>query len=92
MHYLGMDLRLAEVALALAAGVARGDESAEALTVGGFDSVEEAARAHAYLNGFLLVLLAKARNEEVESSVRYVKWMLGDHGPDGGTSSGMRPL
>jgi hypothetical protein len=87
-----MDLRLAEVALGLAAGVARGDEAAESLVVGGFESVDEAARAHAYLAGFRLVLLAKARHEEVKATVPYVESMLHDHGTGGGTSSGLRPL
>jgi hypothetical protein len=73
-----MDRRLAEVALGLAAGVARGDETAESLLVDGFDSVEQAAEAHAYLRGFLLVLLAKARNEEVTATVPYVDSMLRD--------------
>jgi hypothetical protein len=88
LQYLGMDLRLAGVALGLAAGVARGDEAAESLVVGGFESVDEAARAHAYLAGFLLVLLAKARNEEITTTVPYVESMLGDHG----TNSGVRPV
>ena len=73
-----MDRRLAEIALGLAAGVARGDETAESLLVDGFDSVEQAAEAHAYLSGFLLVLLAKARNQEVTATVPYVHSMLRD--------------
>jgi hypothetical protein len=87
-----MDIRLAEMALGLAAGVARGDEAAESLVVDGFDSVEDAVRAHAYLSGFLLVLLAKARNEDVNATVPYIESILRDHGTGSGTSSGMRPL
>ncbi len=87
-----MDRRLAEVALGLAAGIARGDEAADSLVEGGFESVEEAARAHAYLSGFLLILLAKARNEEVQSTVPYVQSMFRDPETGSGVSSGMRPL
>jgi hypothetical protein len=87
-----MDIRLAEVALGLAAGVARGDEAAESLVVDGFDSVEKAVQAHAYLSGFLLVLLAKARDEEVDATVPYIQSMFRDHGTGSGTRSGMRPL
>jgi hypothetical protein len=83
-----MDRRLAEVALGLAEGVARNDDAVEPLLADGFDSVEQAAHAHAYLAGFLLVVLAKARNEDVSDSVRYVRSML--HGE--GTGSGMRSL
>jgi hypothetical protein len=87
-----MDLRLAEMALGLAAGVARGDEAADSLVVGGFESVQEAARAHAYLSGFLLVLLAEARNEQIVTTVPYVRSMFRDRGTGRGSSSGMRPV
>jgi hypothetical protein len=64
------------VALALARGVARGDTGADDLLVAGFNSVEEAAQAHAYLAGFLLQLLAAARAEEVTATVEYVQAKL----------------
>jgi hypothetical protein len=71
-----MDRPPVKVALGLAEGVARGDTDAEALLVAGFNSVDEAARAHAYLTGFLLQLLAHTRSEDLRSTVRYVRAML----------------
>ena len=67
-----------KVALGLAEGVARGDSEAEGLLVAGFDSAEEAARAHAYLTGYLLQLLADARDEDLPATAHYVRNML-DH-------------
>jgi hypothetical protein len=66
------------VALALAEGVARGDSDADALLVTGFNSLEEAARAHAYLSGFVLQLLADARSEDLMVTVAYVGFKLLD--------------
>ena len=71
-----MDAQLAKVALALEEGLARGDTDAEALLTSGFDLVETAARAHAYLAGFLLQLLAEARGEDPTATVVYVQYML----------------
>jgi hypothetical protein len=82
-----MDRRLAEVALGLAEGVARNDAAAESLLVDAFDSVEQAAHAHAYLAGFLLVLLAEERNEGVSDCGLYVRSMLRGEGPGSGIRS-----
>ena len=71
-----MDRPPVKIALALAEGVARGDSDADGLLVAGFDSVEEAARAHAYLAGFLLELLARSRSEDVTATVGYVRTKL----------------
>jgi hypothetical protein len=71
-----MDTPLAKLALALAGGVARGDPDADALVVEGFNSVEEAARAHAYLSGFLLEMLAHARREPVLATLDFVRSKL----------------
>ena len=73
-----MDRPAVKVALGLAEGVARGESEAEDLLVAGFDSVEEAARAHAYLTGYLLQLLADARHEDVPATADYVRNKLGD--------------
>jgi hypothetical protein len=67
-----------KVALALAEGMARGDSDADALLVTGFNSLDEAARAHAYLSGFLLQLLADARSEDIMVTVAYVGFTLLD--------------
>ena len=71
-----MDRPPVKVALGLAEGVARGDADADALLLDGFDSVEQAARAHAYLSGFLLELLAHHRSEDIVATVTYVRSML----------------
>lgn len=82
-----MDRRLAEMALGLAVGVAREDATVEPLLVDGFESVEQAARAHAYLTGFLLALLADARKEGVWDCGLYVRRMLRGQGPGPGVGS-----
>lgn len=68
-----MDRPSVKVALSLAEGLARGDTDADPLLVTGFDSVEQAARAHAYLSGFLLQLLAHHRSEDIVATVNYVR-------------------
>jgi hypothetical protein len=75
-HDLQMDRPPVTVALALAEGVVRGDTDADALLIAGFDSVEEAARAHAYLSGFVLELLADCRSEDITATVKYVRSKL----------------
>lgn len=72
-----VERQLAELALALVEGVARGDHDADALITTGFDSVETAARAHAYLSGFLLQLLADRRSETPQETAAYVRVVLG---------------
>ena len=69
------DAELARRALALVEGVARGERAAENLLVDAFASVDEAARAHAYLCGFLLQLLAEAHDENPAAAAARV----GDH-------------
>lgn len=71
-----MDRPPVKVALGLAEGVARGDSDADALLVVGFDSLEQAARAHAYLSGFLLELLAHHRSENIVATMKYVRSVL----------------
>ncbi len=75
-HHLGVDRPAVKVALGLAEGVARGDTDADALLITGFDSVEQAVRAHAYLSGYLLALLAHHRSEDVLATVDYVRSKL----------------
>lgn len=75
-HHRGVDRPPVKVALGLAEGVARGDPDADALLVDGFDSVEQAACAHAYLSGFLLELLAHHRSEDIVTTVKYVRTVL----------------
>jgi hypothetical protein len=73
---LGEHKQDARVALALVAGVAAGDRSAEELLVDGFDDLAHAARAHAYLAGFLLQALAASRGESQERSVDWIRSLL----------------
>ena len=54
----------------------RGDVAADELLADGFADVGEAARAHAYLAGFLLTALADARHETPEQSCRFVRRLL----------------
>jgi hypothetical protein len=65
MSFMDPDRRLARVALSLVEGMVRGDPSTDPLLVEAFTGLEEAARAHAYLCGFLLQLLAHERGESV---------------------------
>jgi hypothetical protein len=70
------DKRLATLALALADGVARGDPASDDLLIEAFDDLAEASRAHAYLTGFLLQLLAEERQEEATATMRYVRSVI----------------
>jgi hypothetical protein len=60
------DRDLARLALNLVEGTVRGEPAAAELLVDGFANVGEAARAHAYLAGFLLTALADARHDTPE--------------------------
>ena len=72
----GVDPFKAKGALALAQGVANGATEVDPLLVEGFNSVGDAARAHAYLAGFVLQLLADVRHEPVSDTVGYVRSKL----------------
>ena len=67
---------LAVRALSLSAGVARADAAAEDLLVDAFDTLEEAAEAHAYLAGFLLEVLAGQRREDVDRTRAHLLTLL----------------
>ena len=54
----------------------RGELAADDLLAEGFANVGEAARAHAYLAGFLLTALADARHETPEQSCGFVRRLL----------------
>ena len=68
---------LAKLALVLVEGCLRDDAAADAMLVDTFETVEEAAAAHAYLTGFLLQDLAAARGEPVAHTVERIRRMLG---------------
>jgi hypothetical protein len=72
-----MDREAVGLALSLAEGVALGDAGADDLLLDAFDSVEDAARAHAYLAGFLLQVVAAERQEPVSSSTAHMRRLLG---------------
>jgi hypothetical protein len=54
----------------------RGEVAADDLLAEGFANAGEAARAHAYLAGFLLTALADARRETPEESCGFVRRLL----------------
>ena len=54
----------------------RGDEDADGLLVDAFCSLEEAARAHAYLSGWVLQLLAASRGEDMATTLAHVRETL----------------
>ena len=64
------------VALALVAGVVDGNEAADAMIVEAFHDGGHAARAHAYLSGFLLQALADQRGEEPSQTVIWVRSLV----------------
>jgi hypothetical protein len=66
------DRDLARLALSLVEGTVRGEPGAEELLAEGFANVGEAARAHAYLAGFLLTALADARHETPAESCQFI--------------------
>jgi len=67
---------IARRALNLVEGAARGDTNVDPLLIEAFDNLDEAARAHAYLAGFLLQLLAHERHEGVASTATRVRRLL----------------
>ncbi|HEY7070398.1 MAG TPA: hypothetical protein VH479_09805 [Acidimicrobiales bacterium] len=73
---MSTDRELARLALSLVEGTVRGEPAAAELLADGFADVGEAARAHAYLAGFLLTALADARGEAPEESCRFLRRLL----------------
>lgn len=71
-----MDQPRVLLALALAEGVARGDHAVDDLVIAGFNDLEEAAAAHAYLAGYLLQVLAHVRNEPIPATAGYIRTLL----------------
>ena len=70
------DRDLARVALSLVEATVQGDPAADELLAEAFSDVREAARAHAYLAGFLLVLLAECRREPSQVTCARVRELL----------------
>lgn len=68
--------RLAGLALHLVEGAEQGDEHADALLADAFETHAVAARAHAYLTGFVLQLLAGERGEPVGDVIARVRRLL----------------
>jgi len=71
-----MDREAVRLALSLAEGLTRNDSDAEGLVLDAFDSIEAAARGHAYLAGFLLQVLADERNESVADAAEHLRRLL----------------
>ena len=67
---------LARLALALVEGSLQFGEAADEMFVDTFESVEEAAHAHAYLTGYVLQFLALERGETVNQTVNAIKSRL----------------
>jgi hypothetical protein len=70
------DRDLARLALSLVEGTVRGDPAADELLVDGFGDLGEAARAHAYLAGFVVEILAESRQETTAQTCALVRHML----------------
>jgi hypothetical protein len=70
------DRELARLALSLVAGTVRGDSSADELLAEGFTDEAEAARAHAYLSGFVVQSLATARGETPAQTCAFLRNLL----------------
>ncbi len=67
---------LARLALALVEGSLQFGQGADEMFVDTFESLEEAAHAHAYLTGYVLQFLARERGEEVHQTVNAIRSML----------------
>jgi hypothetical protein len=67
---------LAGLALALVEGSLSVGAAADELFIDAFESLEEAAAAHAYLTGFVIEYLAALRNERVASTVGEIRRLL----------------
>jgi hypothetical protein len=66
----------ARTALRLIAAAADGDEAADSLLVDAFRTADEAALDHAYLSGFLILLLADAWSTTPPDAVKRVAGLL----------------
>lgn len=77
----------AATALRLVAAAVAGDEAADSLLVDAFGSAEAAALDHAYLSGFLLVLLADAWRVPPHEAVERVAALLAEPPPPGGRAA-----
>jgi hypothetical protein len=67
---------LARLALSLVEGTIRSDSAADDLLADGFSDQAEAARAHAYLSGFVIETLAIARGEQPAKTCEYLRGLL----------------
>ncbi|HEX5587378.1 MAG TPA: hypothetical protein VFZ17_08730 [Acidimicrobiia bacterium] len=67
---------LARLALALVEGSLTVGDAADELFVDAFESLEEAATAHAYLAGFILEYLAVERGEQPVQTVAEIRRLL----------------
>jgi hypothetical protein len=70
------DRELARLALSLVEGTIRGDSAADGLLAEGFTDEAEAARAHAYLSGFVIQTLATARGETPSQTCNHLRTLL----------------
>ena len=73
---MSTDRELARLALSLVEGTVRGDSLADELLAEGFGDVDEAARAHAYLSGFVIEVLAEARHETPTQTCALIRRLL----------------
>jgi len=73
---MSTDHDLARLALSLVEGTVRGDSAADDLLADGFGDLDEAARAHAYLTGFVVEVLAECRHETPAQTCAFVRRLL----------------
>jgi hypothetical protein len=62
--------------LSLVEGMLRGDAAADRLVIDTFDDLEQAARAHAHLSGFLLEVLVEQRHQAPDAAARFIRSLL----------------
>jgi hypothetical protein len=67
---------LANLALSLVEGTVREEPAADDLLLDAFESLDEAATAHAYLAGFLIQFLAEARGDGILPTIDAVRALL----------------
>jgi hypothetical protein len=73
---MSTDRELARLALSLVEGTVRGDPAADDLLAEGFGDLDEAARAHAYLTGFVIEVLAEMRQETPAETCALIRQLL----------------
>jgi hypothetical protein len=76
LEWVSTDRELARLALSLVEGTMRGDATADELLAEGFTDSAEAARAHAYLSGFVIQTLATARGETPAQTCGHLRALL----------------